>query len=106
MAKGLDSLEIPQTIEFQTVASLREWLHAGGEIYSPGSYVTPNFGSYALPNSGTENECGDTVTFNPELVDALQECMRQLEAEAESILQQTAESLVEGDGIFHKKSTS
>lgn len=93
IAKRLKSLEIPETIEFPAVASLREGLHVGGQVYSPGAYVTPKFGSYSLPSNETANKCDEGVIFNPELVAACEECMQQLEAEAETILRQIAENM-------------
>ena len=36
MANELEPLEIP-SIEFPGVAELREWIHAGGQVYSPGT---------------------------------------------------------------------
>ncbi|TXG69804.1 hypothetical protein EZV62_004739 [Acer yangbiense] len=36
MANELEPLEIPPSIEFPGVAELREWIHAGGQVYSPG----------------------------------------------------------------------
>ncbi|GAV70268.1 hypothetical protein CFOL_v3_13766 [Cephalotus follicularis] len=92
IAKGLESLKIPPTIEFPIVASLREGINGEGEVDSPGSYVTPKFGSYSFPFSGTENKGRSKgVTFDQELVDAFEECMQQLEAEEESILKQLSE---------------
>ena len=93
IAEGLESLRIPPTIEFPTISSLREWIHAGGQVYSPGSYVTPKFGSYSLPIPVNIDECSKDYIFNPELVAALEQCMHQLEEEEESILKQIVENL-------------
>ncbi|KAJ0081368.1 hypothetical protein Patl1_09619 [Pistacia atlantica] len=92
IANGLESLEIPATIEFPRVGSLREWVHVGGQVYSPGAFVTPKFGSYALPISEPENKCIQGTIFDPELVAAFDECMEQLEEEEETILKQIEES--------------
>ncbi|CAK7323393.1 unnamed protein product [Dovyalis caffra] len=92
-AKRLESLEIPQAIELPAVASLREWLRAGGQVYSPGAYITPKFGSYSLPICGTPNECNEEAIFSPDLVAASEESMERLEAEAESILKQIVQNL-------------
>lgn len=93
MAKGLESLRIPPSIEFPTITSLREWLHAGGQVYSPGSYVTPKFGSYSLPIRRSVDESSEDYIFNPELVAAFEQCMHELEAEEENILKQIVENL-------------
>jgi len=93
MAKGLESLRIPPSIEFPTISSLREWLHAGDQVYSPGSYVTPKFGNYALPIRRSVDESSEDYIFNPELVTAFEQCMHELEAEEESILKQIVENL-------------
>ncbi|XP_020538228.1 uncharacterized protein LOC105642117 [Jatropha curcas] len=95
IAKALDSLEIPHTVEFCTIASLKEWLHSGG------AYITPKFGSYSLPSSGTRaNECNECAIFSPELVAAFEERMQQLEAEAESVLKQISEKKCAQDEIL------
>ncbi|EEF37209.1 uncharacterized protein LOC8283336 [Ricinus communis] len=93
IAKRLHSLQIPHTIEFSAVASLREWLNSGGQVYSPAAYVTPKLGKCPLPNSRMPNECNEGDIFNPELVVAFEEPMLQLEAEAESILKHISENL-------------
>ncbi|KAK3218730.1 hypothetical protein Dsin_012700 [Dipteronia sinensis] len=95
MANELESLKIPPSVEFPGVAALREWIHAGGQVYSPSTYVTPKFGSYNLPKSGLAIKCSDDTLFAPELVAAFEECMEQLEVEEESILKQTEENLKE-----------
>lgn len=103
IAKGLESLRIPPTFDSPPILSLREWLHVGGQVYSPGSYVTPKFGNYSLPvRPGTVNECSEELIFNPELVAAFEHCMHQLEAEEESILKQIVESSEE-DGTEEKQ---
>lgn len=86
MAKGLESLQIPSTVEFRTIGSLRDWLHNGGRVNSPGEYVTPKFGNYNKPEWG--EKCKEDSMFNPELVAAFEEFMQQLEVEEESVLKQ------------------
>ncbi|XP_059658572.1 uncharacterized protein LOC132304886 [Cornus florida] len=88
VAKGLRSLEIPSTIELPTIGSLREWLHDGGQAF------TPKFGSYNLETCVSEKD-GDDVDsiFSPEMVAAFEECMQQLEVEEESIIKQIEGSL-------------
>ncbi|XP_019425343.1 PREDICTED: uncharacterized protein LOC109334184 isoform X2 [Lupinus angustifolius] len=96
LAERLESLRVPSNIESPAVARLREWLPAGG-IYSPGSYVTPKFGSYSLmdiknANESSENE--DSI-FSPELVSAFEQCMQELNADEENILKQIMEGVEE-----------
>ncbi|XP_030467520.1 uncharacterized protein LOC115686389 [Syzygium oleosum] len=91
IARGLESLAIPTMIEFPAVASLREWLPAGGQVYSPGAYTTPKFGTYSLPESKNLCEATEDNIFTKELVTAFEEHMQELEAEEETILKQIAE---------------
>jgi hypothetical protein len=88
IGKRLESLRIPSNIENPAIASLREWLPARG-IYSPGSYVTPKFGSYSSMNNA--NESSEDSVFSPELVSAFEQCMQNLEAEEKNILKQITE---------------
>ncbi|XP_057431389.1 uncharacterized protein LOC130724372 [Lotus japonicus] len=94
LAKRLESLKIPSTIESPAIASLREWLPADG-IYSSGSYVTPKFGSYSLMNTRIANESSQESIFSPELVSAFEQCMQNLDAEEEKILKQILENVEE-----------
>ncbi|ESW19545.1 hypothetical protein PHAVU_006G134300 [Phaseolus vulgaris] len=94
VAKRLESLRIPSGVEYPAIASLREWLPAGG-IYSPGSYVTPKFGSYSIMDISNENESSENSIFSPELVSAFEQCMQKLEAEEENILKQIVENVDE-----------
>ncbi|KAF9664306.1 hypothetical protein SADUNF_Sadunf16G0004600 [Salix dunnii] len=99
IAKRLESIEIPQIIEFPAITGLKEWLRVGGQVYSAGDYVTPKFGSYSFPISSTSYDCNEEDIFNPELVAACEESMEQLEAEAENILKQIVEKLEEESGL-------
>ncbi|XP_047182301.1 uncharacterized protein LOC124848621 [Vigna umbellata] len=94
VAKRLESLRIPSSVEYPAIASLREWLPKGG-IYSPGSYVTPKFGSYSIMDISNANESGEDSIFSPELVSAFEHCMKKLEAEEENILKQIVEHVDE-----------
>ncbi|KAK7332495.1 hypothetical protein VNO80_29247 [Phaseolus coccineus] len=94
VAKRLESLRMPSSVEYPAIASLREWLPAGG-IYSPGSYVTPKFGSYSIMDISNENESSENSIFSPELVSAFEQCMQKLEAEEENILKQIVENVDE-----------
>lgn len=91
IARGLESLAIPTTIEFPAVASLREWIPTRGQVYSPGAYATPKFGTYSLPQSENPCEATEDNIFTEELVMAFEEHMQELEAEEETILKQIAE---------------
>ncbi|KAM7532400.1 hypothetical protein LguiB_035810 [Lonicera macranthoides] len=104
IAKGLESLEIPPSIEFPSptlITNVRKWTNVGGQAYSPGassSYVTPKFGSYNMRSSSSSSgswfgkqyhkSMEEEGTLNSELVAAFEECMRQLQLEEESLLQQ------------------
>ncbi|XP_020222039.1 uncharacterized protein LOC109804594 [Cajanus cajan] len=94
VAKRLESLRIPSAVEYPAIASLREWLPAGG-IYSPGSYVTPKFGSYSIMDIENASESGEDSIFSPELVSAFEQCMQKLETEEENILKQIVENVEE-----------
>lgn len=85
MAKDLTSVKVPK-FEFLRTGSLRDWLSHGGQAFSPGSYVTPRFGSFqpeAANRSGEENEM---VVFDPKLVAQLEEAMEEMTNEEEEIL--------------------
>ncbi|TKY72308.1 hypothetical protein E2542_SST01047 [Spatholobus suberectus] len=103
VAKRLESLRIPSSVEYPAIASLREWLPASG-IYSPGSYVTPKFGSYSIMDIRNANESSEDSIFSPELVSAFEQCMQKLEAEEENILKQIVENVEEeSEGSNPKK---
>ncbi|KAH7837797.1 hypothetical protein Vadar_018082 [Vaccinium darrowii] len=86
IAKGLNSIQVPSITESPSVASLREWLYQGGQVYSPGAYVTPKFGSYNLPNPRQRKECSEEPIFDPNLLAAFEECMLHLDEEEDTIL--------------------
>ncbi|CAK8531218.1 unnamed protein product [Lathyrus sativus] len=94
VANKLESLRIPSDVESAAIGSLKEWLPADG-IYSPGSYVTPKFGSYSSTKIRNENESGEESIFSPELVSTFEQCMQKLEAEEENILKQILETVEE-----------
>lgn len=93
MAKELTALKVPG-FEFVRTGSLREWLQQGGQVFSPGSYVTPKFGDLVSPGASNGDS---TVLFDPELVEQFEQAMEQLTIEEESILKEITESLEEGD---------
>ncbi|KAG5516194.1 hypothetical protein RHGRI_037034 [Rhododendron griersonianum] len=86
IGKGLNSIQVPSTAEFPSVANLREWLYQGGQVYSPGAYVTPKFGSYNISKPRPRKERSEESIFDPNLVAAFEECMQQLEAEEDTVL--------------------
>ncbi|XP_051128588.1 uncharacterized protein LOC127249699 [Andrographis paniculata] len=91
IAKGLKSLDI----EFPVAARFRQRQHfAEGHIYSPGTYVTPKFGSYnaKVANEETGRQAEDCV-FSPELVAVFEDCMQQLQEDEDAILNHIDTSL-------------
>ena len=62
------------------------------QIYSPGSYVTPKFGSYNAPSPTIampqDDAKQDVAVFSPELLAAFEDCMQQLQVEEDTILKQ------------------
>ncbi|OAY73063.1 uncharacterized protein LOC109703949 [Ananas comosus] len=98
MAKELSALKVT-TFEFNKSGSLREWLLQGGQVFSPGSYVTPKFGDFVA----SETKIGDIgdddhTIFDPELVAQFEQAMKQLTVEEEFILREIEEVSEEGDG--------
>ncbi|CAA3021054.1 Hypothetical predicted protein [Olea europaea subsp. europaea] len=85
VGQGLKSLHM-SPVEFPAIARLGQWLHVEGQVYSPGTYVTPKFGCYNKVNPVRREEDGNRSVFSPEVVAAFEECLQQLEAEEESIL--------------------
>ncbi|KAL6546913.1 hypothetical protein OROMI_022634 [Orobanche minor] len=89
-AKGLAPLDVP-AIDFpDSRRSGQRALVEGGQIYSPGTYITPKFGSYngGGPDSKIiqEKDGGENSVFSQELVAAFEDCMQRLHDEEESIL--------------------
>ncbi|KAL6661710.1 hypothetical protein ACP70R_001094 [Stipagrostis hirtigluma subsp. patula] len=50
-ARQLGELKVPPAFDFSRSGSLRDWLLRGGQTFSPGSYVTPKFGTAPAPPS-------------------------------------------------------
>ncbi|KAK4439507.1 hypothetical protein Salat_0285600 [Sesamum alatum] len=107
IAKGLKSLDVP-TIDFPAVARLRQRIHAEGQVYSPGTYITPKFGSYnaQVTPARREKEGGENSVFSPELVAAFENCVRQLQEEEDSILSYMDGCLPVEDIIEKRSSTN
>lgn len=96
MARELKSLKVP-SFEFSSVGSLREWLGGGGQVSSPGSYVTPKFGSFGSQAAAAAARGGggageEEALFDPQLVADLEEAMERLTVEEEHILRQIVDS--------------
>ncbi|MQL79850.1 hypothetical protein Taro_012282 [Colocasia esculenta] len=98
MAKELKTLKVP-SFEFSSVGSLREWLGGDCQVFSPGSYVTPKFGSFGSETAVVAGGGGDAAErekeslFDPQLVSDLEEAMERMSMEEEHILRQIVESL-------------
>lgn len=96
---------MPATFDFSKSGSLRDWLLHGGQIFSPGSYVTPKFGAApALPAAehihiGVEKKTGDKqqqqqhAVFDPELVAQFERAMEQLSEDEERVLTEILDAL-------------
>ncbi|KAL1537182.1 hypothetical protein AAHA92_29724 [Salvia divinorum] len=89
VARGLKSLDV-SSVEVPAVARLRRKMVEQAQIYSPGSYVTPKFGSYNAPAVAmTQDDTKqDAAVFSPELLAAFEDCMQQLQVEEDTILNQ------------------
>lgn len=94
-ARQLGELKVPATgaFDFSKSGSLRDWLRHGGQIFSPGSYVTPKFGTAAVTG---EQEGGQTPSeqeeehdlFDPELVAQFERAMEQLSEDEGRVLEE------------------
>lgn len=95
MAKELTTLSIPTTttVDFPVIGSLGEWLEPDGQVFSPGDYVTPRFGNFNVPISVNGNN--GRAIFDPEMVAAFEEAMKELTVEEECILKQIEEDVDE-----------
>lgn len=93
IAKGLKSLDI----EFPAatgIGKLKQQMLVQGQVYSPGTYVTPKFGSYNDPathsqqkqSQGDKDKDEEETLFSPELLAAFEDCMQQLQLEEDTIL--------------------
>ncbi|KZV32896.1 hypothetical protein F511_01407 [Dorcoceras hygrometricum] len=86
-AKVLKSLDV-SAVEFPAITGVRRWKQAEGQVYSPGTYETPKFGSYndMKTKKTREEEGGEDTVFSPELLAAFEDCVQQLQIEEDSIL--------------------
>jgi tricin synthase len=100
-ARQLGELNVPAAFDFSKSGSLRDWLRQGGQIFSPGSYVTPKFGAApALPatakdggyqNHGEQQQ--EHALFDPELVAQFERAMEQLSEDEGRVLDGILEAL-------------
>ncbi|KAJ3677580.1 hypothetical protein LUZ60_003304 [Juncus effusus] len=109
-AKELSELKLP-AFEFEKSVSLRDWLSKGGPIFSPGSYITPKFGSVKKDGSvigKTGNELGNEAVFDPEMLAQFEEAIEEMRREEESILKEIVDGLdlEEGNNNGEKKRLS
>ncbi|KAF8758073.1 hypothetical protein HU200_010735 [Digitaria exilis] len=104
-ARQLGELKVPAAaaFDFSKSGSLRDWLRHGGQIFSPGSYVTPKFGT-AAPAATAEHEGDDQkpsekkqqeehALFDPELVAQFERAMEQLSEDEGRVLEEILEAL-------------
>lgn len=85
-AKVLESLDV-SAIEFPAITRLRQWKQTEGQVYSPGTYVTPKFGSYNdMKTKKTREEGEEDTVFSSELLAAFEDCVQQLQIEEDGIL--------------------
>lgn len=82
VARGLKSLDI--STPAPGTARMKQRMVVQAQIYSPGTYVTPKFGSYNDPAVRETRQ--ENAVFSPELVAAFEDCMQQLQLDEDSIL--------------------
>ncbi|KAJ4799507.1 Caffeoyl-CoA O-methyltransferase 2 [Rhynchospora pubera] len=103
-ARALAELELP-AFEFAKSGSLKEWLLKGGQIFSPGSYITPKFGvsvqNEGIVNGSKREELREGSVFDPELLAQFEEAIEEMKKEEESVLKGILERL-EGNGEKEK----
>ena len=76
--------------------SLRDWLRQGGQIFSPGSYVTPRFGTSPPAERGggpAGEQQQQQALFDPELVAQFERAMEQLSEDEGRVLDEILEAL-------------
>ena len=90
--RHLGELQVPPAaaaFDFSKSGSLRDWLRQGGQTFSPGSYVTPRFGTpAAAERGGGEQQQQEALLFDPELVAQLERAMEQLSEDRGRVLDQ------------------
>uniref|UniRef100_J3MU55 Uncharacterized protein n=1 Tax=Oryza brachyantha TaxID=4533 RepID=J3MU55_ORYBR len=100
-ARQLGELKVPTAFDFSKSGSLRDWLLHGGQIFSPGSYVTPKFGTTtAAPQERGVDHAGEPrpqpqqhSVFDPELVAQFEQAMERLSKDEERALEKILEAM-------------
>ena len=107
-ARQLGELNVPAAafdFSISKSGSLRDWLRQGGQIFSPGPYVTPRFGTSPPAERGggpAGEQQQQQALFDPELVAQFERAMEQLSEDEGRVLDEILEALeleaVEKDG--------
>ncbi|WVZ92314.1 hypothetical protein U9M48_038390 [Paspalum notatum var. saurae] len=102
-ARQLGELKVPAAFDFSKSGSLRDWLRQGGQTFSPGSYVTPKFGTAAAvpaerggrrgEEAGEERQQEHGALFDPELVAQFERAMEQLSEDEGRVLEEILQAL-------------
>ncbi|KAG8047664.1 hypothetical protein GUJ93_ZPchr0008g12637 [Zizania palustris] len=96
-ARQLGEIKVPPAFDFAKSGSLRDWLLQGGQIFSPGSYVTPKFGTAAVaPQERGVHHAGEPPQhslFDPELVAQFEQAMERLSDDEERALEKMLEAM-------------
>ena len=97
-ARQLGELNVPAAafdFSISKSGSLRDWLRQGGQIFSPGSYVTPRFGTSppAEHGGGVAGEQQQQALFDLELVAQFERAMEQLSEDEGRVLDEILEAL-------------
>lgn len=101
-ARQLGELKVPAAFDFSKSDSLREWLLRGGQIFSPGSYVTPKFGNAAAASEHGGRQASEQhqhAVFDPELVAQFEQAMEQLSVDEERVLKEILEAMEAGEKV-------
>ncbi|XP_012702094.1 uncharacterized protein LOC101753989 [Setaria italica] len=97
-ARQLGELKVPAAFDFSKSGSLRDWLRQGGQTFSPGSYVTPKFGTapeVPAEHGGDQNhgeQQQEHALFDPELVALFERAMEQLSEDGGRVLDEILEA--------------
>ncbi|KAL6859031.1 hypothetical protein ACP4OV_018033 [Aristida adscensionis] len=101
-ARQLGELKVAPAFDFSKSGSLRDWLLQGGQTFSPGSYVTPKFGTAPAPAPPAERGGGHgkaaeqrqpDAVFDPELVAQFERAMAQLSEDEERVVNEILEAM-------------
>ena len=97
-ARQLGELNVPAAaaafdFSISKSGSLRDWLRQGGQIFSPGSYVTPRFGTSPPAERGGAAAGDQQALFDPELVAQFERAMEQLSEDEGRVLDEILEAL-------------